>query len=64
MVALTGLAGLFLVAAQTWLSLRFLHFIVPILVGIGGFACGIAGPIFRQTDKTRFLSFPGRRQTR
>jgi hypothetical protein len=44
-----------MVAVQTWLSLRFFHFIAPILAGIGGVACGLAGLIFQQTQKTRFL---------
>lgn len=54
-VSVVAAAALFMIAVQTWLSLRFNHFILPILIGIGGVACAIAGMIFRQTDRTRFL---------
>lgn len=54
-LALASAASLFMVAAQHWLSQRFSHFIVPILIGIGGVACTLAGLIFQQTDKTQFL---------
>jgi lantibiotic transport system permease protein len=55
-LALAGVAGgLLMLAVQVWLSLRFSHFIVPILVGFAGVTCGAGGAIFRHTGNTRYL---------
>lgn len=54
-LARAAAAGLLMMAVQLWLSLRFPHFIVPLVVGIAGATCTVGGQLFHQTAKTRFM---------
>lgn len=48
-------AALLMIAIQLWVSLRFSHFIAPIVLGVGGCATALTALVFQQADEARFI---------
>lgn len=54
-LSLGAAASVLMVALQLWLALRFVQFIAPVMLGIGGWGVAIAGLLFSQAEDTRFV---------
>lgn len=55
LLAAAGAASLLMIAIQLWLSLRFLNFAAPIMVGFGAFTATLAAGFWGYVEYTRYF---------